>query len=190
MKLIILPGNGQKANEQWLSDSAQVIGEGSESVYAHRYSHWGTDQELIDFEGELQKLSALLEGEEHYIIFGKSAGAMLALYGVSTGILKPERCVFVGLPLKWAKKNNFPLENWLEKFNIPAEIIQQSEDKFASFEEVKELLNRLEKENIKLEEIPGSDHAYEDFSVFKERALNFLLEKKMEGESVREGKKF
>ena len=36
MKLIILPGNGQKANEQWLSDSAQVIGEGSESVYAHR----------------------------------------------------------------------------------------------------------------------------------------------------------
>jgi hypothetical protein len=188
MKLIILPGNAGKANDQWLTDSAKAFANGAEDIYSQRYAHWETDQKLIDFDTELQRLSELLQDEEGYVIFGKSAGAMLAIYGVSQGVLKPERCVFVGLPLKWAKDNNFPLSQWLEKFDVPAELFQQSEDKFASFEEVKELLAKLEKANIEIEEIPGSDHAYEDFDLFRERATNFLLKKEREPEDVVEGK--
>lgn len=186
MRLVILPGNGQKSNELWTEDSAKALSEAFQDTYQGRYSHWGTDQEIIDFDQELQNLSEVLQNEKEYVIFGKSAGAMLALYGVGKGVLKPERCVFVGLPLKWAKKNNFPLREWLEKFDVPTVLIQQTDDKFASFEEVQELLAELEKFNIELEQIPGSDHGYEDFALFKERAMNFLLQKEREGEHLKE----
>lgn len=187
--LVILPGNSKKANERWLNDSAKTFSDPEKTgeVYTQPYTHWETGEKIINFDVELEKLSKALEGQENYVIFAKSAGAMLTVYGVSKGVLKPERCVFVGLPMKWAKENNFFLPEWLENFDASTLIFEQTEDPFASFTELQEILQKLGKENITLEEIPGNDHKYEDFSLFKERAMEFLMNKEKEKENMHEG---
>ncbi len=188
MKLVILPGNSKKANEQWEQRSAATFAENvpENDIYQHRYEHWDSGAKIINFDVELERLTEALKHEEWYVIFGKSAGAMLAIYGVSQGKLTPEKCVFVGVPTKWAKEQQFPLEQWLEKFDASTTIIQQSEDPYATPAELQELLFKLKKENITLSEIPGNDHAYEDFAAFKENALAFLLKKEKERNETEE----
>lgn len=185
MKLIVLPGNSKKANEQWEADSVCVFSGDSNEVYAQRYSHWDTDAKLINFDDELAKLVEVVENENGYIIFGKSAGAVLAIYGVYKGAIKPEKCVFVGLPIRWAAEKQLPLEEWLEEFDVPSVIIQQSEDPEASFAEVLAFIARLKKENIGTAEIDGKDHRYDNFPLIKEMATDFLSHKEKEGDQER-----
>lgn len=181
MKLIILPGNSKKANEQWENDSVGAFSGASEDVYAQRYSHWDTDEKLINFDAELEKLVEAVKNQKGYVIFGKSAGAMLAIYGVYKGSIKPEKCVFVGLPMQWASEKRFPLEEWLEKFDVPTVIIQQSEDPEASFAEVQAFIAKLKKENIGTVEMEGKDHKYENFPLITEATAGFLSSKEKEG---------
>ncbi len=188
MKLVILPGNSKKANEQWEQRSAATFAQNvpEKDIYQHRYEHWDSGAKIINFDAELERLMEALKDEKEYVIFGKSAGAMLAIYGVSQGKLTPKKCVFVGVPTKWAKEQQFPLEQWLETFDAPTTVIQQSEDPYATPAELQELLTQLKKENITLSEIPGNDHGYEDFAAFKENALTFLLKKEKETEPTKE----
>lgn len=186
MKLIILPGNA-KSNEMWANDSADAFSDTSADIHQQRYSHWDTGEKLIDFDAELKKLSEAVKNEHGYVIFGKSAGAMLAIYGVYKGEIKPERCVFVGLPIHWASKYKFPLDEWLEKFDVPTVLAQQSEDPLASFNEVRSLLSKLKKDNMRIVEIPGNDHEYNDFSLIKGETTNFLFNKEKEKDIKAEG---
>ncbi len=177
MKLIILPGNAKRSNEQWALDAEAVFSDSGTDVQQQRYSHWDTGGKLIDFDVELKKLVEAVKNESGYVIFGKSAGALLAIYGVYKGELKPERCVFVGLPLAWASEKAVPLQVWLEKFDIPTIILQQSEDPEASCSEVQQILTELKKENMRAVEIPGNDHKYGDFYLFKGAVISFILSK-------------
>lgn len=179
MKLIILPGNAP-TNKQWAHNSAQAFSDTTTDVLEQSYTHWETAAKIIDFDAELAKLTKALQGENQYIIFGKSAGAMLAIYGVSNGALKPERCIFVGLPIKWAEKNKFPLNEWLAKFDVPTVLVEQSEDPLGPHAEVQEYLAELETNNIRMIEIPGNDHDYNDLEAIKALVQEFLLGEKKE----------
>jgi alpha-beta hydrolase superfamily lysophospholipase len=174
MKIIILPGNSRDSNERWLGEYTTIFSDMGKSVSSQRYTHWDTNRKTIDFDTELQRLSEVLGKEEKYIIFAKSAGAILTIYGVYRGVLKPEKCVFVGLPLKWAKDNNVSLAGWMEKFDIPTLIIQQNSDPYASFQEIQDFLKKLNRTNVTIEEIPGDDHRYENFSLFKHEVTSFF----------------
>lgn len=179
MKLILLPGN-VPTNKQWAHNAAQAFSDTATDILEQNYTHWETGAKIIDFDAELVKLSEALQGENEYIIFGKSAGAVLAIYGVSAGALKPERCVFAGLPIKWAEKNKFPLREWLTKFNIPTVLVEQSEDPVGPYAEVQAYLAELEINSIQTIEIPGNDHDYNDLDAIKALVQEFLLGKEKE----------
>lgn len=166
MKLIILPGNGQ-ANKEWADDAGQAFLDIFKDQYKQYYSHWDTGEEIINLDVELKKLKDNIGNEKEYIVFAKSAGSLLSIYGVFMGEIKPKRCIFVGLPIGWAKDNNFSLEIWLEKFDIPTIIIQNSNDPYTSFMEVQEIILKLGKKNIEVIEISGNDHKYDDFKLIK-----------------------
>ena len=168
MKLIILPGNG-KANKEWADDAGRAFLGIFKDQYRQYYSHWDVDEEIINLDVELKKLKESIGNEKEYIIFAKSAGSLLSIYGVFGGEIKPTKCIFVGLPIGWAKDNNFSLEMWLEKYNIPTIIIQNSNDPYTSFEEVQMIIQRLDKKNIKAIEISGNDHKYDNFELIKEK---------------------
>ncbi|MFZ2193521.1 MAG: hypothetical protein WAV31_04735 [Candidatus Moraniibacteriota bacterium] len=173
MKLIILPGNGQ-ANKEWADDAGQAFLDIFEDQYEQYYSHWDTGEEIINLDIELKKLKENIGNEKEYIVFAKSAGSLLSIYGVFDGDVKPKRCIFVGLPISWAKENNFPLEIWLEKYDILTVIIQNSNDPYTPFEEVQEMIQRLDKKNIKVIEILGNNHKYDDFELIKNKIKNLL----------------
>lgn len=168
MKLIILPGNGQ-ANKEWADDAGQAFLDIFEDQYKQYYSHWNTGEEIIDLDVELKKLKESIGNEREYILFAKSAGSLLSIYGVFNGDVKPKRCIFVGMPISWAKENNFLLEIWLEKYDIPTVIIQNSNDPYTPAGEVKEMILRLGNKNIKVIEISGDDHRYDDFELIKKK---------------------
>ncbi len=181
MKVIILPGN-DKSNKDWLDNAADAFSDISDDRYKLYLSHWDSGEKIIDFDVELEKLTKNIKDEKEYVIFAKSAGAMLAVYGVYKGEIKPTKCIFVGLPIDWAAKNNFPLKEWLKKFSIPALIIQNSDDPITSFKDLQSELSELDKSNIEVIEIAGNDHKYIDFDLIKEKAKNFIVKEK--GENV------
>jgi alpha-beta hydrolase superfamily lysophospholipase len=180
MELIILPGN-DKSNVEWMESVEQSFSGAYKDRYKQRYSHWESDKKLIDFDDELEKLvEHISKSKENYVIFAKSAGALLVLYGIYKEKIKPEKCVFVGLPVNWAAKNNFPLDKWLEKYNVPTIILQNSQDPVTSFAELESFFEKINKSNIERIEIPGIDHKYNKFELISEKATKFLTQEELE----------
>ena len=172
MKLVILPGNSH-LNKEWTDEASSFFSKNFEDRYVQNYSHWENGQDTINFEVEAKKLAENI-GSAECIILAKSAGAMLAIYCVSKNLIKPNRCVFVGLPVIWAKERNFDLESWIQDFNVPSTIIQNSNDPVTSYAQAKSFLDSLHKENIKIIETPGDDHGYEDFGTIRQNSGKFF----------------
>ncbi|MDO8604280.1 MAG: hypothetical protein Q7K40_02675 [bacterium] len=173
MRLVILPGNSE-SNKEWATAASDAFAGSFQEIYKQDYSHWGTEQGTIDFESELKKLSMNVKDKD-CVIFAKSAGAMLLIYGVHKGLIHPRRCVFVGFPVNWAKEKNFNLTQWVQDYDVPTIIIQNSNDPITSFEDLKMFFSQVNKPNIELIETEGSDHKYGNFDLIKEKTMSFLL---------------
>jgi len=174
MKLIILPGNS-KSNKEWADATAEAFSSSFSEIYTQSYSHWDNGEEFINFDTELDKLVKNV-GSDDCIVMAKSAGSMLAIYGVHKKMFYPTKCLFVGLPIRFAEENNMELIQWLQDYDTPTLIIQNSHDPITSFEELKTALAPLNKTNIDLIEIDGDNHKYSDFELIKEKAWDFLKE--------------
>ena len=172
MKLIILPGNS-KSNKEWVEGAKEAFATNFEEIYRQNYSHWDTRQDTIDLNTELKRLVENIKNED-CVIFAKSAGAVLAVYGVYKNEIFPKKCVFIGFPVNWAKENNFPITKWLERCTIPTLIIQNSNDSVTSFNDLQNVFLKLKNNNVKLVQIPGDDHQYTDFDLIKKEIGNFL----------------
>lgn len=172
MKLVILPGNS-KSNREWANIAESAFSDSFSEIYKQSYSHWDTDQETLDFDIELEKLEKGIKNQE-CLIFAKSAGAMLAVYGVYKKRINPKKCVFVGLPANWAKDKNFELDEWLQEYRVPTVIIQNSSDPITPYDDLLKSITGLNKTNFKLIEIEGDNHKYEDFELIKDKIDNFL----------------
>jgi len=172
MKLVILPGNN-KSNNEWADAAAEAFSSSFPDIYTQSYSHWDTGEEFINFDMELEKLVKNVENDD-CIVVAKSAGSMLAIYGVHKKIFHPTKCVFVGLPIRFAEENNMELVQWFQDYDVPTIIIQNSHDPVTSFEELKAALACLNNINIELIEIEGNNHKYGDFELIKEKAKDFL----------------
>ncbi|MEI6042343.1 MAG: hypothetical protein WCQ00_02130 [bacterium] len=172
MKLIILPGNS-KSNREWADKAALAFSNEFEDIYRQYYSHWEGDDADINFEIELDKLVDNL-GSDDYIIFAKSVGIIVTLYGIFRGKIKPKKCVFVGFPINMALKEGFNVTSWLREFKIPTVLIQNSNDPITSFDDLKNYLEPLNKTNIELIELEGDNHKYDDFELIKSKTLTFL----------------
>mgnify|MGYP001604600030 CR=1 FL=1 len=172
MKLVILPGNN-KSNKEWADAAAEAFASSFSDIYVQSYSHWDTDEEFINFDTELEKLIKNV-GSDDCIVVAKSAGSMLSIYGVHKNKFHPKKCVFVGLPVRFAEENNFELAQWIQSYDIPTIVIQNSHDPVTSFEELKTAFDHLNKTSIELIEINGNDHKYSDFKLIKEKIGDFF----------------
>ncbi len=174
MNLILLPGNS-KSDKVWVD---RVDG-AFQGIFPHTavlyYDHWwnGDEESEIDLDAELLKLTATVQEFDKYVIFAKSAGVLLTLYGIFEGVLDPEVCIFVGTPVLWGKERGYDIDNWLTNYHVPTLFIQQESDPAMSAKDLDELLISKNVIDYRLHEIPGNDHKYDDVEKLKELSLEF-----------------
>ncbi len=158
MKTLILAGESEK-NISWLEEISGLI---VDSI-CHFYEHWETGENKIDFQREVERL-----GQEDYAvdrIVAKSAGTVVALYAIDAGVVTPEKCVFMGIPVMWAEIRGFKedLVYLIENHNVSTTYIQQENDPFCSAAELAELTGK------DVHEISGGNHKYDDFPAILEK---------------------
>lgn len=161
-------------NKSWVFEVEAKLGDLFERTYIHVYKHWTDNKPLINLDFELSKLGEVLKEFEDYTIFAKSAGTLLTLRGVHEGVLAPDKCIFVGLPVPWGVQNKFDCNTWLQNYSISTLFIQKSLDPASSFEDVKALLLDKEVANCDLRELPGDTHDYEDLNLLRELVEQFM----------------
>lgn len=174
MHLIILPGNSKEFNEQWLYDSADAYKELFDSVTTHVFKHWETGEDMIDVDVEVRRLeeeAKKLDGE--YTIFAKSAGTITTVKAVAEGRVNPKKCVFVGCPWGNFAEEQGDFDILLSKYEVPTLYVQQTNDMFFKYEDLEKILKE-KMENYELHEIPGENHAYDNYDQIKTWMKKFI----------------
>jgi len=166
MDLILLSGNSA-CTKEWIASVEEELKELFDSTYIHDYNHWKTGEKNINLNYEVEKLSEYLKDKKNYIIFAKSAGAVLVLRAVSEGKISPEKCMFVGIPLNWCNKLDIPFNKWIKNYKIPTYFVQKTKDPYLNSGELKKIIKENDVENFKLIEISGEDHHYENLEEIK-----------------------
>ncbi len=169
----IFLGGNSLTNLPWVEQLSAKLKDLFSTVYVHKYLHWQTNNVLIDLREESSRLERSLVSKK-YVIVAKSAGAVLAIKEISEKKIFPEKCIFLGLPLRWAEDHNLPLKKWIKNLNVPALFIQNTEDPLLSSVELKQLLisNHLSKYTIV--ELDNRTHDYLDFNTMKKEIIIFL----------------
>lgn len=161
MNLILLGGNSID-NKKWINDVEQNLKSLFETTKIIDYEHWETGGLMINLDKEKEKLIKTVQGFKRYMIFAKSAGILVTIKAIYENKILPEKCIFAGLPLKWAKKNNFNIDVWLRNYSVPTVVIQHIDDPLASSQEVQSFLRQENTINIGLKELPGNTHDYNE----------------------------
>lgn len=174
MNLILLPGNDKK-NKMWVDSVESALAADFKRIAIHYYDHWwaGEDGE-IEWEAELDKLNATVSDFVPYIIFAKSEGVLLALYGMHEGVLDPEVCVFAGSAVRWGVERGLDMDNWLINYSVPTLFIQNTQDPEISSEELASLLADKNASRYSLKELPGDDQSYDDVAQLKQLIEGFV----------------
>lgn len=173
MNLLLLPGNSAQ-NEEWTIEVEQALSPIFSSTELQKYEHWDTGEKIIDIDKELERITSLVSEWKEYAVFAKSAGTLLATKGVLKKKIQPERCIFIGVPIHWARENNFDADTWFGNYSIPTLFIQKSHDPFFSFNELKEFLTEKRVTNHTLREVEGDSHHYEDINLLKTEIEKFV----------------
>lgn len=173
MNLLLLGGNSV-LNRDWVEDVAKNLGDLFDTTQIQYYKHWQENKDLIDFPYEVDALTQKASGLKNYAIFAKSAGTLVTVKAILDGLIKPKFCVFVGIPINWAKDRNFDVDAWFANFSYPALVIQNSNDPACSFIALKKYLEKQGVTNFKLVELPGDSHHYPDLSIIQEEIVKYL----------------
>mgnify|MGYP001583367593 FL=1 len=146
-------------NKVWIEQVRDELKSDFETEILY-YDHWDKGVEEMDFPAEEVKLKKMCQGE--YVILSKSAGSWLALKLVAEGKVKPRKLILVGPAWSWAKNNGFDPSELIRKVDIPILIVDKTADPAISFADLKKEVDALNKPNIRLVEVPGDTHHYED----------------------------
>ena len=173
MRLILLAGNSVN-NRAWIEGVEAELRDLFDSTYIHIYNHWINGGAMIDLETELKgvfeevRKANDVDGEDEYIIFGKSAGVILTLKGVYEGMLTPRRCMFLGTPVEWARDQGFEVNKWIEDFSVKSYFLQNRNDPAMNALNLKEYLATNGVKNYDLVVFDGEDHHYPNIKEIKE----------------------
>ncbi len=175
-KLIVLPGNSIR-NKEWGEGVISHYQKWFPETYMQYYDHWQSGGRLVNFEKELSRLGDVVSdssSSSSFVIVAKSLGSILTLVAVGKGIVKPEKCIFFGMPLEMAAdgvlKNNWEL---LEEFEVPTLAFHNDADPTANFEFTKNTLKE-HAPNINLIKRSGDNHNYDEFDEFDLEVKKFL----------------
>lgn len=180
MKIVLLGGNSP-SNIFWLEAMENELKKEHNDVFTHRYSHWDTNIQLIELDKELKNLQKELENEKQYVIVGKSAGALLALKGVSERKLSPSACVFMGTAILWGREKGFDVNRWVKGFSVPTLFIQKSGDPAIAPDALENLLKESSSQNYKLHVMLGEEHEYAEYQELSQTIISFLKDGKLVG---------
>lgn len=172
MNLLLLGGNSQR-NQTWIHNMGDVLSSQFDRSFVHDYKHWRTGAEFINFDFEMSVLPDETKNFENYAVFAKSIGSVLTLKCINSGILKPSKCIFIGLPIKAVKQENIDLLGLLKSSPKPTLIIQNSNDPLASFSEVQNLVEQTGASNYKLVELAGDTHNYDNLDELTKLVADF-----------------
>ena len=176
MDLILFSGNSL-AHKQWILDVEESLAPMFDKTYAQMYKHWEDRSPVIYLDEELEKVLDIIKEYEDYAIFGKSAGALLALKGIREGIFKPQKCIFVGLPVDWGRVYGFKVDDWSYNYSVPTLFIQKSFDPVMFYEDLVKYIKEQNITNSEVLEISGNDHYYGDLNLLKEETEKFIYQK-------------
>lgn len=175
MNLILLPGMNP-ATKEWLGEVEAAVAPGFDTTSRQDYLHWvdGEDMSVAEEAFRLGDIARKLEGP--YSIFAKSAGTWVVLQAVRSRLIMPDRCVFAGTAVNFAREADFPIEDLLKGFSVPTRFVQKEGDPAIGAEDLRVLLHGLHVANAEVVPIPGNDHHYENVAQLGELITSFAGE--------------
>lgn len=173
MNLVLLGGNSV-LNREWVEDVTKNLKDLFDTTQIQHYKHWQENTELIDFPHEVAFLAKMTADLDNYAVFAKSAGALVTIKAILDGLIKPKLCIFVGIPINWAKGRNYNIDTWFTDFNYPALVIQNTNDPVCSFVDLKKYLGDKRVTGFRLVELPGDSHHYPDLSAIHNNIQSYL----------------
>ncbi|MBI2414347.1 hypothetical protein HYV31_00675 [candidate division WWE3 bacterium] len=174
MDLIILPGNSKQFNEKWLYDSAKTFTDMFDVVTTHIFKHWQNENEKINLDFESERLIAETKNKDDYIIYAKSVGVITAIKTIVEKGITPKACIFVGCPFGEFASEIPEFKEWFKKYDIYTLFIQQTNDPFFSYLELETFIDENGVKNYELIEIPGDNHAYDNYKEIRQLVVEFL----------------
>lgn len=166
MKTIILPGYSLH-NKEWAAEIAKNLElKTNNPVIVHQWRHWKSGGSL-SLKYEIKKI---LEetADEKFNLIAKSVGTMVAMHLLPKIPEQIDKIILCGIPSVSEERLGLFQEALVNFPSGKIVIFQNIQDPFASFQEVKEFIQKVNL-GIKVIEKPRSDHHYpylEDFWKF------------------------
>lgn len=173
----MLPGNSP-GNKSWINSIQSALAPHFSQTKILEYDNWlRLDyNSIIDLDLELSRLKDLVAGWGSYMVFAKSVGTALAVKAIRDGILHPQKCVFVGTPVLWARANGIDLDTWINGFALPTLYIQQTLDPFMPSLELAKYLKDQGVEGYTYRKVTGDDHKYLDISHITNLSRDYYID--------------
>lgn len=169
--LVILGGNSPK-NKEWVIDMSSYFG----SIYTTVeiiYSSWDSPGSDVNFDKELKTLQKKVNTYKEYSIIAKSAGLLVALIGIKAMVLKPDKVIALGVPVKYSLHIGLDITQLIENSLLKREqflVIQQKNDPQGSAA----LIHKTYADKVEMVTISGRDHYYGKFEQFDQYIYSFL----------------
>lgn len=162
MKVLILPGFSQH-NKNWAVETSQKLGNGT---IVHNWLHWENGKTNLSLKEEIKNILKEIEKEEKINIVAKSVGTMVCMHLLKEISGRINKIILCGIPSVSKERENL-FTTSLFGFNHNNIIVfQNNKDLFASYEEVKMFMNKVNPK-IKVLKKERSDHNYPYFEDFK-----------------------
>lgn len=168
MDIIILGGNSPR-HKQWVRDLREVLLPHADAVTIIDYLHWETGAAQADIETEIDRLASHAQRSDEYILVAKSIGTVIAALAQQRGVVRPEACVYLGVPLETARYEGV-------RFDIlpKTTFIQNVHDPLGSSEQLKAYITAHPPQVWKLLEEPYATHNYMDFQMIEREVKAYM----------------
>jgi len=177
MNALILGGNNPH-NKEWVQQVHAALAPLFTTVATHDYAHWAAAGSNIEFDHELRAVQRETRLIDDYVVIAKSAGVLLTLKGMAENIIRPEKVIFMGVPLNFIRQQSMEHEfdSWLKKLTEPMLVMQNSHDPEGSAGEVDRYIKSVVSPSlVTFAELPGNTHDYIDFPKLYELTHRFVV---------------
>lgn len=164
MNAIYLPGNSI-ANKIEVEKLSQALSDLFDQSIVQYYRHWQTSEEFIDLDFERIELQKIASNLGEYIIIAKSIGTVLAMSALCENTINPQKCIFLGTPVKWAQEHKYNIDLYLSCLDVPTIFIQHRNDPLTSAQDLQTYLANTSHQVI---ELPGKTHNYNEYKKLRE----------------------
>ena len=163
MKILILGGNSPR-HYDWIRELGGYLEVQGHEVILHDYQHWTTGASAANIDAELMQLADRMADQDDYAVISKSIGTVITALGVARGILRPSRCVLLGVPYNGIAGATRDFDTSLK--HLPQTVVIQNEhDPLGASDLVASRLEAVHNDAITLVSTPGDTHDYRDFSL-------------------------